>query len=185
MTEDGEILVYFSAESLKGFQPPEEWRLAVLQKHREREQKQEEEKRRYLHLHLSSRILIRYRETKYLNISVFSYSPSLETALLCLVSVQSNSIDCTDPSIFSPVVWTFLSSFVSCPLSSGTRTGPAARYGHTNTSLSLRQKLFHSFAEPPEPRNAPVDITHTLAPPELLAHKLMRSVEAEKAESRR
>lgn len=104
MTEDGEILVYFSAESLKGFQPPEEWRLAVLQKHREREQKQEEEKRRYLHLHLSSRILIRYRETKYLNISVFSYSPSLETALLCLVSVQSNSIDCTDPSIFSPVV---------------------------------------------------------------------------------
>lgn len=73
MTEDGEILVYFSAESLKGFQPPEEWRLAVRQKHREREQKQEEEKRRYLHLHLSSRILIRYRETKYLNISVYLY----------------------------------------------------------------------------------------------------------------
>lgn len=71
MTEDGEILVYFSAESLKGFQPPEEWRLAVLQKHREREQKQEEEKRRYLHL--SSRILIRYCETKYLNISVYLY----------------------------------------------------------------------------------------------------------------
>lgn len=38
MTEDGEILVYFPTESLKGFQPPEEWTQAVRQTHREKQQ---------------------------------------------------------------------------------------------------------------------------------------------------
>lgn len=41
MTEDGEILVYFLTESLKGFQPPEEWTEAVRQTHREKQQKSE------------------------------------------------------------------------------------------------------------------------------------------------
>ncbi|KAM4608580.1 germinal-center associated nuclear protein [Polymixia lowei] len=36
--EDGEILVYFSTESLKGFQPPEEWTQAVRRTHREKQQ---------------------------------------------------------------------------------------------------------------------------------------------------
>uniref|UniRef100_UPI003AAB6F8D germinal-center associated nuclear protein n=1 Tax=Centroberyx gerrardi TaxID=166262 RepID=UPI003AAB6F8D len=41
VTEDGEILVYFLTESLKGFQPPEEWTQAVRQTHREKQQETE------------------------------------------------------------------------------------------------------------------------------------------------
>ncbi|XP_077363553.1 germinal-center associated nuclear protein isoform X2 [Festucalex cinctus] len=37
MTEDGEILVYYLSESLKGFQPPEEWIKAVRMTHREKQ----------------------------------------------------------------------------------------------------------------------------------------------------
>uniref|UniRef100_A0A3B4YFS0 Germinal-center associated nuclear protein n=1 Tax=Seriola lalandi dorsalis TaxID=1841481 RepID=A0A3B4YFS0_SERLL len=38
VTEDGEILVYFPTESLKGFQPPEEWSQAIKQTHKEKHQ---------------------------------------------------------------------------------------------------------------------------------------------------
>uniref|UniRef100_A0A3Q3M3Y8 Germinal-center associated nuclear protein n=1 Tax=Mastacembelus armatus TaxID=205130 RepID=A0A3Q3M3Y8_9TELE len=41
MTEDGEILVFFATESLKGFQPPEEWTLAIRQTHREKQQEKQ------------------------------------------------------------------------------------------------------------------------------------------------
>lgn len=41
VTEDGEILVYFPTESLKGFQPPEEWTQAVRKTHREKQQQTE------------------------------------------------------------------------------------------------------------------------------------------------
>ncbi|XP_074551191.1 germinal-center associated nuclear protein isoform X2 [Halichoeres trimaculatus] len=42
VTEDGEILVYFPTDSLKGFQPPEEWIRAVRKTHREKHQEREE-----------------------------------------------------------------------------------------------------------------------------------------------
>lgn len=38
MTKDGEILVYFPIDSLKGFQPPDEWTKAVRQTHMEKQQ---------------------------------------------------------------------------------------------------------------------------------------------------
>lgn len=38
VTEDGEILVYFLADSLKGFQPPKEWTEAIGQTHKEKQQ---------------------------------------------------------------------------------------------------------------------------------------------------
>lgn len=41
LTEDGEILVYFPAESLKRFQAPEEWTEAIKQTHREKQQEKE------------------------------------------------------------------------------------------------------------------------------------------------
>ncbi|XP_029386874.1 germinal-center associated nuclear protein isoform X2 [Echeneis naucrates] len=41
VTEDGEVLVYFPTESLKGFQPPQEWTEAIKQTHREKHQDQE------------------------------------------------------------------------------------------------------------------------------------------------
>ncbi|XP_026231972.1 germinal-center associated nuclear protein [Anabas testudineus] len=41
VTEDGEILVYFPTEALKGFQPPEEWAQAIRQTHREKQQEKE------------------------------------------------------------------------------------------------------------------------------------------------
>lgn len=37
VTEDGEILVYFLDDSLKGFQPPEEWTDAIRQTHKEKQ----------------------------------------------------------------------------------------------------------------------------------------------------
>ncbi|XP_010878121.2 germinal-center associated nuclear protein [Esox lucius] len=37
VTEDGEVLVYFSKEALKGFQPPAEWTEAVRLTHREKQ----------------------------------------------------------------------------------------------------------------------------------------------------
>uniref|UniRef100_A0A3Q0R3S0 Germinal-center associated nuclear protein n=1 Tax=Amphilophus citrinellus TaxID=61819 RepID=A0A3Q0R3S0_AMPCI len=42
VTEDGEILVYFLTESLKGFQPPEAWTEAIKQTHREKQQDEED-----------------------------------------------------------------------------------------------------------------------------------------------
>ena len=36
MTEDGEVLVFFLTESLKSFDPPEEWSQAVLTTHRQK-----------------------------------------------------------------------------------------------------------------------------------------------------
>ncbi|XP_017164946.1 germinal-center associated nuclear protein [Poecilia reticulata] len=53
---------------------------------------------------------------------------------------------------------------------------------------SLRQKLFHSRVEAPEGPEAappPLDITHTPSTEELLAHRVLQSLEEEKAESRR
>ncbi|KAM9710737.1 germinal-center associated nuclear protein [Menidia menidia] len=41
VTEDGEILVYFPAESLNGFEPPDEWTQAVRQTHREKQQEKQ------------------------------------------------------------------------------------------------------------------------------------------------
>lgn len=41
LTEDGDILVYFSAESLKDFQAPEEWTEAVRQTHEEKKQEKD------------------------------------------------------------------------------------------------------------------------------------------------
>lgn len=41
MTDDGEILVYLPTESLKGFQPPEEWTQAIRRTHREKQQETE------------------------------------------------------------------------------------------------------------------------------------------------
>lgn len=38
VTEDGEILVYFLADTLKGFQPPEKWVEAVRLTHKEKQQ---------------------------------------------------------------------------------------------------------------------------------------------------
>ncbi|KAM7380864.1 hypothetical protein PAMP_004134 [Pampus punctatissimus] len=104
VTEDGEILVYFPTESLKGFQPPEEWTEAVAQTHREKQQ-----------------------ENK----------------------------------------------------------GASAAACATATSLSLRQRLFNSLAEPFEAPTTQLDISHTPTSEELLAHKVLQSLEEEKAESKR
>ncbi|XP_041806149.1 germinal-center associated nuclear protein isoform X2 [Chelmon rostratus] len=104
VTEDGEILVYFLTESLKVFQPPEEWTQATRQTHREKQQEKE---------------------------------------------------------------------------------GPSVAACATPTSLSLRQRLFSSLVEPLEAPTAPLDITHTPTAQELLAHKVLQSLEEEKAESKR
>ncbi|XP_018552194.1 LOW QUALITY PROTEIN: germinal-center associated nuclear protein [Lates calcarifer] len=104
VTEDGEILVYFPTESLKGFQPPKEWTQAINQTHREKQQEKE---------------------------------------------------------------------------------GASAAVFATPTSLSLRQRLFDSFIEPVKAPAAPLDITHTPTAQELLAHKVLQSLEEEKAESKR
>ncbi|XP_023278966.1 LOW QUALITY PROTEIN: germinal-center associated nuclear protein [Seriola lalandi dorsalis] len=104
VTEDGEILVYFPTESLKGFQPPEEWSQAIKQTHKEKHQGME---------------------------------------------------------------------------------GASAAACATPTSLFLRQRLFHTLAEPLEATAAPLDITHIPTSQELLAHKVLRSLEEEKAESKR
>ncbi|XP_076603708.1 germinal-center associated nuclear protein [Chaetodon auriga] len=104
VTEDGEILVYFHTESLKGFQPPEEWTQAIKETHREKQQEKE---------------------------------------------------------------------------------GPSAAAFATPTGLALRQRLFHSLVEPLEAPTAPLDITHTPTAQELLAHKVLQSLEEEKAESKR
>ncbi|XP_072254034.1 germinal-center associated nuclear protein isoform X2 [Leuresthes tenuis] len=104
VTEDGEILVYFPTESLKGFEPPEEWTQAVRQTHRDKQQEKE-------------------------NTSKAACAPS--------------------------------------------------------SSLSIRQRLFHSLAEPVESPTAPLDITHSPTAQELLAHKVLHSLQEEKAESKR
>ncbi|XP_041663549.1 germinal-center associated nuclear protein isoform X2 [Cheilinus undulatus] len=52
-------------------------------------------------------------------------------------------------------------------------------------SLSLRQNLFHSQLEPLEAPTSPLDITHTPSSEELLAHRVLQSLEEEKAESKR
>ncbi|KAM4558443.1 germinal-center associated nuclear protein [Odontesthes bonariensis] len=103
VTEDGEILVYFPSESLKGFEPPEEWNQAVRQTHRDKQPKE--------------------------NTSAASCAPS--------------------------------------------------------SRLSLRQRLFHSLAEPVESPTAPLDITYSPTAQELLAHKVLHSLQEEKAESKR
>nr|XP_046259110.1 germinal-center associated nuclear protein [Scatophagus argus] len=104
VTEDGEILVYFSTESLKGFQPPEEWTEAIRQTHREKQEEKE---------------------------------------------------------------------------------GASAAACATPTSQTLRQRLFHSLVEPVGAPAAPLDITHTPTAQELLAHKVLQSLQEEKAESKR
>lgn len=55
----------------------------------------------------------------------------------------------------------------------------------TPSSLSLRQRLFSSLVEPLEDPAARLDITHTPTAPELVAHKVFRILEKEKAESKR
>ncbi|XP_069554900.1 germinal-center associated nuclear protein [Brachyistius frenatus] len=104
VAEDGEILVYFPAELLKGFQPPQEWTQAVRETHREQQRE---------------------------------------------------------------------------------RDGPSAAACATPTGLSSRQRLFHSLVQPVEAPAAPLDITHTPTAQELLAHKVLQSLEEEKAESKR
>ncbi|XP_038127205.1 germinal-center associated nuclear protein isoform X2 [Cyprinodon tularosa] len=49
----------------------------------------------------------------------------------------------------------------------------------------FRQKLFCSLVEAPETPRAPLDITHTPTAEELLAHKVLQSLEEEKVESKR
>ncbi|XP_034741540.1 germinal-center associated nuclear protein isoform X1 [Etheostoma cragini] len=104
VTDDGEILVYLPPESLKGFQPPEEWTQTVRQTHREKQQDRE---------------------------------------------------------------------------------GGGAAACAVSSSLSFRQRLFHSVVEPLEAPAAPLDITHTPTAQELLAHNVLQSLEKEKAESKR
>ncbi|XP_067373088.1 germinal-center associated nuclear protein [Channa argus] len=104
VTEDGEILVYFPTESLKGFKAPEEWTMAIRQSQRENQQ----EKKR------------------------------------------ASAAACATP-----------------------------------TSLSLRQRLFPSLVEPLEAPAAPLDITHTPTAQESLTHRVLQSLEKEKAESKR
>nr|XP_040057764.1 germinal-center associated nuclear protein [Gasterosteus aculeatus aculeatus] len=104
VTDDGEILVYLPAESLKGFQPPEEWTEATRQTHRQKQQETD----------------------------------------------GADAAACATPS-----------------------------------SLSLRQRLFSSLVEPLEDPAARLDITHTPTAPELVAHKVFRILEKEKAESKR
>ncbi|KAM9365403.1 germinal-center associated nuclear protein isoform 2-T2 [Pholidichthys leucotaenia] len=103
VTEDGEILVYFPMEALKGFRPPEEWTEAVRQTHREKQQEG------------------RVTEAA----SVLPATPA------------------------------------------------------------LRQRLFPTLVEPSDASSAPLDITHTPTPQELLAHKVLQNLEKEKAESKR
>ncbi|XP_068602688.1 germinal-center associated nuclear protein [Brachionichthys hirsutus] len=57
-------------------------------------------------------------------------------------------------------------------------TGTAA----TPTRPSIRQRLFNPVAEPPA---APLDVTHSPTPQELLVHKVFQSLEEEQAESKR
>ncbi|XP_061579845.1 germinal-center associated nuclear protein [Cololabis saira] len=104
VTEDGEILVYFPTDSLKGFQPPEEWTEAVRQTHKEKQQQND-------------------------GLSTTACAPS--------------------------------------------------------DNFSVRQKLFPSRVEPVTAPKAPLDITHTPTAQELLAHKVLQSIEEEKAESQR
>ncbi|KAM8856581.1 germinal-center associated nuclear protein [Spinachia spinachia] len=104
VTEDGQILVYLPPESLKGFQPPEEWTQAIRQTHRQKQQETE----------------------------------------------GADAAACATPS-----------------------------------SVSLRQRLFSSLVEPLEEPAAQLDITHTPTAPELVAHKVLRSLEKETAESKR
>lgn len=63
--------------------------------------------------------------------------------------------------------------------------GASAAACATPSSLSLRQRLFHSLAEPFEASAAPQDITHIPTTQELLAHKVLQNLEKEKAESKR
>lgn len=42
LTDNGEILVYFHAESLNGFKSPEEWTRVVKQTHKEKLQESQE-----------------------------------------------------------------------------------------------------------------------------------------------
>ncbi|KAJ8012892.1 hypothetical protein DPEC_G00047600 [Dallia pectoralis] len=105
VTEDGEVLVYFSKEALKGFQPPSEWTEAVRLTHREK-----------------------------------------------LVETQGDT-----PRGFS-------------------------------APLSIRQKLFQSLADRPDPpvTSSPIlDITHTSSPRELLPHKVLHGLQEERALSQR
>ncbi|XP_037343746.2 germinal-center associated nuclear protein [Pungitius pungitius] len=104
VTDDGEILVYLPAESLKGFQPPEEWTQSIRRTHRQKQQETE---------------------------------------------------------------------------------GAEAAAWARPSSLSLRQRLFSSVVEPLEGPAGPLDITHTPTAPELVAHKVLSSLEKEKAESKR
>ncbi|KAM6934890.1 germinal-center associated nuclear protein [Xenentodon cancila] len=104
VTADGEILVYFPTESLKGFQPPEEWNEAVRQTHKEKQQEKDE-----------------------------------------------------------------VSAGVCAP----------------SASFSVRQRLFSGPVEPFRAPGDPLDITRTPTAQELLAHKVLQSVEEEKAESQR
>ncbi|XP_054620063.1 germinal-center associated nuclear protein [Dunckerocampus dactyliophorus] len=103
LTEDGEILVYYLSESLKGFQPPEEWmkaaRLTPRDKHHDK-----------------------------------GASPAA----------------CATPK-----------------------------------SLPFRQRLFTSVVEPLEAQTAPLDTSHTPTRVEALAHKVLQTLEQEKAESER
>lgn len=55
VTEDGEILVYFLADALKGFQPPDEWTEAITQTHKEKEQEAERSEATLTILNLGSR----------------------------------------------------------------------------------------------------------------------------------
>ncbi|KAM3607427.1 uncharacterized protein V6R79_007728 [Siganus canaliculatus] len=104
VTEHGEILVYFPAESLKGFQPAEEWTRAVARTHRQKQEK---------------------------------------------------------------------------------RDGAAAAACSAPPTPALRQQLFPSLLEPQEAQTAPLDITHTPSPQELLVYRVLQGLEEEKAESRR
>lgn len=42
LTDNGDILVYFHAESLNAFKPPEEWTQVVRQTHKEKRQESQE-----------------------------------------------------------------------------------------------------------------------------------------------
>lgn len=104
VTEDGEILVYFTTESLNDFQPPEEWTQAIRQTHKEKQQDKER----------------------------------------------------------------------ACTAAYATPRG-----------LSIRKRLCHSPAEPVKAPAPLPDIAYTPTAQELLAHKVLQSLEEEKAESKR
>ncbi|XP_058479087.1 germinal-center associated nuclear protein [Solea solea] len=55
----------------------------------------------------------------------------------------------------------------------------------TPSSQSLRQRLFHNVVETPESLAAPMDVSHTPTAQERMTHKLLQSIEDEKAESKR